>query len=153
MLIFPREAELTKLNKLPCRHSSSALISIPPQWDVPSSLLWHPLLHLQQKQHVAIIPQFCTCCLNRQEASKQKLSELSWLMNSPGLFINGELISFSVFYTEVSFHETRRNLIISGIFMNLTNHFKAEASLSFDRQKHLTKRASSHKPHLLGKSG
>lgn len=135
MAVFWREAELTK--RVSCRHGSSPLISIPPQWDVPSSPPSHPLSYPQQKQHVAIIPELCTCHLNSQEAAKQKLNdELAGLINSPGLFFNGgSNFILSFLYTEVSFHETRQNLIVPGILMTLTNCFKAEAFLSFDWQR------------------
>lgn len=80
--------------------------------------------------------------------------ELSQLIDSLGLFFNGGTnFIFSSLCMEVHFHETRGNPIIPGILMNLINCFKAEAPLSFDRQKHLAKQAYSHKLHLLGKSG
>lgn len=107
--------------------------------------------------HAAIIPELCIWHLVSQEAAKQKVKIMNcqnwWhFIISPGLFFNGGTnFIFPFLYVDVHFHETRRNLIISGILMNLINHFKAEVLLSFDRQKHFTKQVCSQKPHLLEK--
>lgn len=109
--------------------------------------------------HDSIIPELCIWHLVSQEAADQNVITMNchnwWhFIISPGLFFNGGTdFIFPFLYMEVHFHETRRNLIISGILMNLINRFKGEAPLSFDRQKHFTKQACSQKPHLPGKSG